>query len=140
MIVYNHRRDNTLVKQSGGLHIIINAAPADLRRRLVLRRTHSAAAEGGWISMRRTIFTAPAQWAPGGGGGIIYPLSVSTRLDFLGSQICHASALNEISSARARYAIGCELLTQAIHDGVLIKKGECLQLLRPVNGCRCWVK
>ena len=53
--------------------------------RVAVRTTHSAAAEEGLISMRRTIFTAPApvQWAD-------YLSSVSTRLDFLCSQICHA--------------------------------------------------
>ena len=123
MIVYNHRRDNNnLVKQHGGLHIIANAAPADPRRQLVVRRTHSAAAEEGWISMRRIIFTAPAQWAE-----IIFPLSVSTRLYFL-SVISVSFEWNLTPSARARYAIGWQLLAQAIHDGVLIKKEECPQL------------
>ena len=50
------------------------------------------------------------------------------------------SALNETPSARARYAVGWQLLAQTIHDDVLIEKGECPQLLRRVNGCRCWVQ
>ena len=59
---------------------------------------------------------------------------------FLAARTSMLSALSETPSARARYAIGWQLLAQAIHDDVLIKIGECLQLLRPVNGCKCWVE
>ena len=58
---------------------------------------------------------------------------------FFAARSAMLSALNETPSARARYAVGWQLL-QAIHDDVLIEKGECPQLLRPVNGCRCWVQ
>ena len=58
---------------------------------------------------------------------------------FFAARSAMLSALNETPSARARFAVGWQLLAQAIHD-VLIEKGKCLQLLRPVNGCRCWVR
>ena len=58
---------------------------------------------------------------------------------FFASRSAMLSALNETPSARARYAVGWQLQAQAIYDDVLIEKGECPQLLWPVNGCRCWV-
>ena len=57
---------------------------------------------------------------------------------FFAARSAMLSALNETPSAPGRYAVGWQLLAQAIHDDVLIEKDsdECPQLLRPVNGCR----
>ena len=51
----------SVVKHHTGLHIILNAACcwSERRRGRGNEKTHSAAAEEGWI--RRTTFTAPAQ-------------------------------------------------------------------------------
>ena len=43
---------------------------------------------------------------------------------FLAARSSTLSALNETPSARARYAIGWQLLAQAIHDDVLKRKGN----------------
>ena len=90
------------VKHHGarGLHIIVNAAPADLTRRLVVRTTPSAAAEEGWLSMRRTIFTAPVQWADYPSSFCFYPTRLSWQPDL---PCCHiSSCLRELFATEGR--------------------------------------
>ena len=140
-----------VVKYHGGLHIIVNAcssccwgmtregvAVLQVLLRVAVRRTHSAAAEEGWIWMRRTIFTASVQL----NGQIIYPVFLSPpHSTFFAARSAMLSALNETPSARARYA-GSSWHRPSMMMSSSWERGECPQLLRPVNGCRsrCWVR
>ena len=122
------------VKHHAGLHIMnleCSLLP-DLKRRLGIRRKLTPQPQSRLDEKNHLHCTNVAD----------YILILSPpNLTFLAarSAICMLSALNETPSARATL-VGWQLLAQAIHDYVPIRKGKCPQRLRPVNGYRCWVE